>query len=230
MPIGAGRLGYWFIDTSPPLPDPDIPVPQFPNLGFEQGINGWVVVADQINWAGGSTLAGYPTPVLPDPYLYGSSGPAYSVSQDPIYAYSLDTVDKPPLGEVQSLHLYQGAGSSFAVINPAGASLWGPAVYSNFYISFNAGDSVAFDWRAISGEDAYTIYSYMIERTTGNVLTILRTASPDAYYSSVWATQTTVVPTAGDYKFVFVTGSWDSTFGRVVQAQMLIDNIRRIPL
>ena len=35
------------------------------------------------------------------------------------------------------------------------------------------------------------------------------------------------VPVAGAYKFVFVAGSWDSTYGTIIGGQMLIDNIRK---
>lgn len=225
MPIGAARLGYWFDPAA--VPDPNDCAAQYPNVGFELGLNGWTVVNRQINWSGNSTLAGFPTPVLPSPNLYGSTGPTPYVVVPPTYSYALDPTDKPPLGEAQSLHLYQGYGD-YGII-AAGGSLWGPAVYSNFCIVFNAGDTMAFDWRAESDTDAYTIYSYMVEKNTGAIVSILRTASPDSGFDSTWITQSTVVPVSGSYKFVFVMGSWDSTFGTVVSGQMLIDNMRRIP-
>ena len=225
MPAGAARLGFWFIDTSPPLPPPVLD--QFVNPGFEQGTLGYTITTEIIQWSGGSILAGFPTPVLPLPYLYGSTGPATSLIQAPINTYALDTVDKPPLGEVQSMRLNLG-GDRVGIINPAGASLFGPAIYTNYFVTFNAGETCAFDWRAISGEDAYSVYAYLVERNTGAIISLLRTASPDAGFDSVWTTNTTVVPTTGDYKFVFVCGNWDSTFGNYIAGSMLIDNLRRI--
>jgi hypothetical protein len=226
MPSGAARLGFRFINASPPLPDPEEPIEQFDNLGFELGISGWTVADTRIRFGGLSVLAGFPTPVDPLPNPFGSPGDATSVSQLPTFRHILDTVDKPPLGEVQSLRLIMG-NPTFGVVN-AGASMFGPAIFSNFFVNFNAGDSCSFDWRAIAGQDAYSIYAYMVEQTTGEYITLLRAAGANSTAGTTWSTQTVAVPTTGAYKFVFVAGSWDATFGTVIGGEMLIDNIRRI--
>jgi hypothetical protein len=225
MPQGSSRLGFWFVNASPPLPDPEEPVEQFPNLGFEQGITGWTVAATRIRFGGLSTLAGFPTPANPLPNPYGSPGDATSVQRLPNFRYSLDTVDKPPLGEVQSMHLYMGDQTT-GVVN-AGASMFGPAIYSNFFVSFTAGDTVSFDWKALFGADAYNLFAYMVEKDTGAYVNLLRSAGVNSSAGTTWSTQTTTVPTTGAYKFVFVAGSWDSTYGTVIGGQMLIDNIRK---
>jgi hypothetical protein len=222
MPSGAARLGFRFINASPPLPDPEEPIEQFDNLGFEQGINGWTVAATRIRFGGLSTLAGFPTPVDPLPNPFGSPGDATSASSLS-FSYTLDTVDKPPLGEVQSMRLTLNSG----VVN-AGASVFGPAIYSNFFVNFNSGDSCSFDWKALAGNDAYNIMAYMVEKDTGAYITLLRSAGVDEDAGTTWSTNTVAIPTTGAYKFVFVAGSWDATFGTVIGGQMLIDNIRRI--
>lgn len=227
MPVGAGRVGFWFVNASPPLPDPEAPVEQFPNLGFEQGTTGWTVAATRIRMSGQSQLAGFPTPVDPLPNPYGSPGDAISVSQSPSFTYFLDPVDKPPLGQVQSMHLLMGQ-PTFGIIGPPGGLLYGPAIYSNFFINFNAGDSCAFDWKAKPGSDAYNIYAYLVEQGTGNTTTLLRSAGANQFAGTTWQTTSVVVPATGAYKFVFVAGSWDSTYGTVIGGEMLIDNIRRI--
>jgi hypothetical protein len=226
MPSGAARLGFRFINASPPLPDPDTPIEQFDNLGFEQGISGWTVAATRIRFGGLSTLAGFPTPTDPDPTQYGTGDAGFSVSQMPSFRYTLDTVDKPPLGEVQSMHLYMGD-PQYGVVS-ARAALYGPAIYSNFFVTFNAGDSCSFDWKALPGTDAYTIFAYMVEKDTGAYINLLRSWGANEYAGTTWTTATTTVPTTGAYKFVFVAGSWDSTGGTFIGGQMLIDNIRRI--
>lgn len=222
MPVGAARLGFWYVQ-----PDALPPLPQFPNLGFEQGINGWTVAATRIRMGGLSNLAGWPTPADPMPNPYGSTGDATTILTMPSFNYSLNTVDKPPLGEVQSMQLTIGS-PTIGIIDPPGALVYGPALYSNFYIEFNAGDSVGFDWRAEAGQDAYNIYAYMVEKDTGNYVTLLRSSGLDGLSGTTW--QSTIVPVAatGAYKFVFVSGSWDSTFGMWIGGKMLIDNIRRI--
>lgn len=228
MPAGAARLGFWFVNASPPLPDPETPVEQFPNLGFEQGITGWTVADTRIRMGGLSVLGGFPTPVDPLPTPFTSTGDATSVFTMPNFRYSLDTVDKPPLGEVQSMHLYMGD-QQFGVVNSR-ALLYGPAIYSNFFVNFVSGDSCSFDWKALPGSDAYNIYAYMIEKDTGNYVTLLRAAGANSSAGTTWSTTTVSIPTTGAYKFVFVAGSWDSTGGTVIGGQMLIDNIRRIQL
>jgi hypothetical protein len=225
MPSGASRLGFRFINASPPLPDPETPVEQFDNLGFEQGISGWTVAASRIQFGGLSTLAGFPTPTDPNPTQYGT-GNATSVSIMPSFRYTLDTVDKPPLGEVQSMHLYMGD-PQYGVVNSS-AALYGPAIYTNFSVTFNAGDSVSFDWKALPDSDAYTIFAYMVEKDTGAYINLLRSWGANSTSGTTWTTTTVAVPTTGAYKFVFVAGSWDSTGGTVIGGEMLIDNVRRI--
>jgi hypothetical protein len=110
----------------------------------------------------------------------------------------------------------------------AGASVFGPAIYSNFFVNFNSGDSCSFDWKALAGNDAYNIMAYMVEKDTGAYITLLRSAGVDEDAGTVWSTSTTTIDTTGAYKFVFVAGSWDSTYGTIIGGQMLIDNIRRI--
>jgi hypothetical protein len=232
MLSGAARLGFRFVNASPPLPDPEEPVEQFPNLGFEQGVSGWTVADTRIRLGGLSVLAGFPTPADPLPNPFGSPGDATSVSRLPTFRYILDTVDKPPLGEVQSMRLIMGNPTS-GIVN-SGATMFGPAIYSNFFINFTAGDSMSFDWKALPGPggtgsgDAYSIYAYMVEQGTGNYITLLRSAGANASAGTTWTTTTVAIPTPGAYKFVFIAGSWDSTYGSVIGGQMLIDNIRRI--
>lgn len=226
MPRGSSRLGYWFIDQSPPLPDPEVPVEQFPNLGFEQGIEGWTVAATRIRMGGLSILAGFPTPPDPTPTFLTCPGDAVTVSQTPTFAYMLDTTDKPPFGEVQSMKLVMGS-PTYGIISPPSSLLYGPAIYSNFYVNFNAGDTVSFDWKAAPGTDAYNIFAYMVEQGTGNYVNLLRSYGSNNISGTTWSTRTVTVPTAGAYKFVFVSGGWDYTAGTWIGASMWIDNIRR---
>jgi flagellin-like hook-associated protein FlgL len=47
--------------------------------------------------------------------------------------------------------------------------------------------------------------------------------------TSNWATQTVTVPNDGNYKFVFVSGSYDQTGGRALGARLFVDNITAPP-
>lgn len=219
MNFGAARLGFWFRDS---------PVEQFINLNFEEGTLGWTIVTSRIRLNGGSTLAGWPTPSDPDPFPNGSPGDVTAIDTMPGFSYTLDTVDKPPLGEVQSMRLTLG-GSPDGVVS-AGAIMFGPAIYSNNSVTFKVGDTMAFDWRAVPGSDAYNIEVYMVEQSTGAIIQLLRGTGVDASTGTPWATFSRVIGAgeAGNYKFVFISGSFDSTFGTVIGGSLLIDNIRRI--
>ena len=173
-------------------------------------------------------LAGWPTPVDPLPNPYYCTGDATYVAQLPSFTYRLELVDKPPLGEVQSCFLSLGT-NVYGVVNE-GALMYGPAIYSTFSVTFNAGDQCSFDWKAVPVEDAYNVYAYMVEKDTGNYITLLREAGQNKTDGTTWTTTTVNVPTSGNYYFVFVSGSWDSTLGTVISGSMLIDNIRRIPI
>lgn len=93
-------------------------------------------------------------------------------------------------------------------------------------MSFTAGDTISFDWKALPGADAYNLFAYMVEKDTGAYVNLLRSAGANST-AVTWSTQTNTVPTSGAYKFVFVAGSWDSTYGTIIGGQMLIDNIRK---
>ena len=218
MPTGAARLGFWWVD-------PYEPVEQFPNLGFEQGLAGWTMCPYQIRLNGGTMLAGWPTPTDPGPVP--GSGYASSIIRQPGYTYKLDTDDRTE--ERQSMHLYTGIRSStYGIINPPGAAIYGPAVYSDFAVIFNAGDSIAFDWKALAGEDAYSCFAYMVEQTTGAYINLVRSSGINPSQGTDWNTEVITINTAGNYKFVFVSGSWDATYGTFVSGEMLVDNIRRL--
>lgn len=203
-------------------------LPQFPNGDFSQGFLGWELTIDQIFWSGGSTLAGWPTPVLPTPLPYAPNQKNWdSWSQVPGYSVTLNA-DKPTGNTGQSADLFMGANGVYGSISPAGGTAYGPALTSTNTVGVIAGDSVAFDWRGISTTDAYSIYAYLVNVDNGLTFTLLR-ATNATVASTSWATSSTVVSVSGDYKFVFVAGCWDSTLGRAIGAQFRLTNIRRIP-
>ena len=98
----------------------------------------------------------------------------------------------------------------------------GPYVISDDSVSLLAGDRVIFDWRALNGADAYDVYAYLLEETTGVTQELLNVTGNG---NTPWATQDVTVTAAGDYKYVFVAGSFDRTFGRALGASLYIDDI-----
>lgn len=200
------------------------PLPQFFNGDFSQGLAGWTPVLTQIFWNGGSTLAGWPTPVLPDPLPYAPNQKDWQSWVSPSsYAVTLNA-DKPVGSTGQSADLLMNNGT----ISPTGGTAYGPALVSDSSVTIVAGDTVSFSWRGISTSDAYSIYAYLVNADTGATVTLLR-ETQSSVTSTAWATDTTVINTSGNYRYVFVAGCWDSTLGTIVGAQFRITNVKRIP-
>ena len=203
-------------------------LPIFENYGFEAGISGWRVLARRIRLNGGSLVAGHLTPTDPTPTPGGGPGDVLNVTQLPSFSYRLESVDKPPSGETKCIRLTMGT-PTFGVV-PAGGIMYGPAVYSDFSVPFAAGDTVKFWWKALAGGDAYNIYSYLVNQQTGSTIQLLDATGPNVNQGTNWAEVSTVIQTGqqGNYSFVFVAGSWDSTFGTVIGGELLLDNIQII--
>lgn len=235
--VGSGIL--FGAGSSSPLPPEPEPQPQFPNDDFSLGLAGWTVWNNQVFFTNTpfetgytpTTLAGFQTPVLPNPYPYGSMWPFNGWSINQVYSSALNS-DMPVGVTGQSVRLTQGTGniSTSGVLATGFSGAFGPAIFSNYMVTFNAGDSCRFYWRAISTTDAFNVYAYMVNVDTGAYVSLLRETAPNLSYSTGWRTQTTVVPTAGTYKYVFVSGAWDSTGGRSMGALFAITNIERIPV
>jgi flagellar hook-associated protein FlgK len=114
------------------------------------------------------------------------------------------------------------------VVNtPAGKGgvVHGPALVSDSSVILKAGDTVSFDWQALGGADAYDVYAYLVDINTGSKVELLNQTGTSANDFTSWTRQSTVVPTAGNYKFVFVSGSWDATGGGAAGAKLYVDNI-----
>jgi flagellin-like hook-associated protein FlgL len=111
--------------------------------------------------------------------------------------------------------------------NPAGvgAVLHGPVVSSNAATSLTTGDTISFDWRAQGGTDAFDVYAYIVDTQTGRTEELLNATGASAADTRPWTTVSHTVAAAGEYRFVFLSGSWDATGGQVAGAKLFIDNV-----
>jgi subtilisin family serine protease len=200
----------------------------FENYGFENGISGWRVVNRRVRLNGGTLIAGYPTPTDPTPNPGSGPGDVLNVTQLPSFSYRLEATDKPPSGESQCMRLTMGQPTIGVV--PPGAIMYGPAVYSDFSVPFGVGDTVKFWWKALAGGDAYNVYSYLVNQSTGAYIQLLDVTGPNVNQGTAWAEVSKVIGAGeqGNYSFVFIAGSWDSTFGTVIGGELLLDNIQII--
>ena len=197
---------------------------QFDNNDFNGGsvgstlISGWTVFNGRVMLDGSSVLANWATP--PDLSTAPDGGTETS-------AFSYGTFNTILTNSTQ-----YGAGLAVnlsseldGVINtPAGGQggvLHGPAIYSNDAVYLTAGDLITFDWMAQGGWDAFDVYGYIVNIATGGTELLL---DETGGYQE-WQTVSHTIATAGDYKFVFVSGSWDASTGQAAGASLFIDNV-----
>ena len=85
-----------------------------------------------------------------------------------------------------------------------------------------AGDRVLFDWRAQGGGDDADVFAYLLDENTGNTIQLLDANAPRVG-AAPWQSSDVTVMTPGDYKYVFVSGTFDeSLVWLLVQVSKLI--------
>jgi flagellin len=201
----------------------------FANFNFDSGlvgnttIDGWAATNARVKLDGSSMLAGYPT--LTDTTTANGGLEATALTSS---SYSVALANDTPTGQGLSVKLSSSLGG--VVNTPAGIGgvVHGPALTSNSSVLLNAGDVISFDWKAAGGGDAYDVAAYLVDTQTGNTELLLDKtggAPGSPSFSSAWSTQNHTVTKSGNYRFAFVSGSWDATGGRAAGATLYIDNI-----
>jgi hypothetical protein len=233
MFIGGSRLGFRFrYPGGEPGPD------QYPNGGFEDNIStDWTIVNSRFTFFGGTSIFGVPSPANPTPNPYGSPGDVYGFASGPGFNGRVALHNEgggigspPPDGGLRCIALQ----SSGTFAGGGGGIFFGPYIYSNTAVFANTGDTIEFYWRAFdsgntSTNDAFCVRAYAFTKTAPyKTLFLLDQTAPSAGSSTSWAKveRTIVAGEEGAYHFVFICGSFDSTYGRVVGSSLLLDNIK----
>ncbi|MBS7805921.1 hypothetical protein KIH24_15210 [Rhizobiales bacterium TNE-4] len=185
--------------------------------GTTVSLNGWKILLEQVmlgqgGTAGASNIAGFPTPSDPTPTPTGS-GVSAGDDRAPLsanYTYSLASQDARLVSNMTT-----AAG---------GDVVHGPVLVSDSSVYMDSNSSVSFKWRAVGGADAYDVYAYLLNVDTGATVQLLD-ATGTGTTDTGWQTVTTNVTTPGNYKFVFVSGTFDYTFGQAAGASLYIDDV-----
>jgi LPXTG-motif cell wall-anchored protein len=163
-----------------------------------------------------------PVPVDPDP----------SVNND-----SLDLESQMPLDEPSEFttNLVDGATIAidlqrtskvvelFSSINTddlGGYVVHGPALYSEAF-SASTIDDLTIDWAASDEADDYHVFGYLLNTSNCTQTEVIDSTGE----VSPWQTSSVAIPADGNYRFVFVAGTFDATFGTVGGAYLYLDNI-----
>lgn len=178
------------------------------NGDFSQGLTGWTPVAGPID-LGVTQIAGFATPEAPL-IRYPVQTPG---GNDNDLTAGYDNPQVVISGGRLLLQETSLTSTSYGVVH-------GPAAYSNTFHA-TGGMVLKFDWQANLVADDYHVVGYLLNASTGAISIALQ-----GWGANGSGVGTVAVPADGDYRFVFVSGSFDATGGRALGASMYIDNIR----
>jgi flagellin-like hook-associated protein FlgL len=180
---------------------------------------GWKIQLEQVKLGqgttlGSSTIAGYPTPIDSTPLATGSGG-QISAGDDAApssasYTYSLSNQQTRLVSTMQT-----AAG---------GDVVHGPVLVSDSSVYMDSSSSISFKWRAAGGDDAYDVYAYLLNVDDGSTIQLLNETGTGTSDTG-WQTVNMPISRAGNYKFVFVSGTFDYSFGRAAGASLYIDDV-----
>lgn len=210
--------------TQPTLPQLDVRVRY--NLDFENGdfsdvsaidngtrtsIPGWEIVREQVKLgqgttAGSSTIAGSATPI-------DNTNPPNSLGDDTTQS-GIKFYSDLTSGAVR-LYSEGSSVNGYDVIH-------GPYLASKDPIYIAEGAKLSFDWKAQNGDDNYDVFGYLLN-SNGDKIELLDATGE----TQNWTTREFTMPQgkSGDYRFVFVSGTYDATGGKLTGASLYIDNI-----
>jgi flagellin len=182
-------------------------------------LNGWEINLQQVKLGQGTApgttmIGGYPAPIDSSPAPTNSANQT-SLGDDTApasatYNYSLS-------GNLAQLT------SNMTTAN-GGDVVHGPYLISKDPVQISAGASISFDWRAQGGADAYDVYAYLLNVDDGSSVELLNQTGSGTGDTG-WQTATQTITSDGNYKFVFVSGTFDESFGRAAGGSLYVDNV-----
>ncbi|MEY4159125.1 MAG: hypothetical protein RL743_1620, partial [Actinomycetota bacterium] len=195
----------------------------FSNNSFETGdLSGWTYLDQQIN-LGVTQIAGVTTvdtSSYPSRCANDSNDHAVTNVGAGSFDYSIITSsvggDPGTTDGTRALRLF-----SSMSLGTNGYVVHGPAIYSDVFPAA-AGDTIYFDWKAANGGDNYHVFGYILNTATNAQTEVLDSTG----LTTAWATKATTIPSSGNYRFVFVSGTHDYSCGGVAGASLYIDNVR----
>lgn len=96
----------------------------------------------------------------------------------------------------------------------------GPVIVTPKLTVGAGGATFTFDWAAQGGGDDYNVLGYLVDTATCAQTELLDSTGDN----SSWQTVNVSVP-AGEYRFVFVSGTYDYSWGGYAGARLFIDNM-----
>jgi hypothetical protein len=201
----------------------------FENGSFFNGFTSWTTFNQRIYLGGNggnTTILGCPTPSDPTaPTLDGGT-----MSNPNVFTSTIQS-NGGVSGTLPWAQLQIGT----VTLQNAGGIVYGPAIVSQYPVLASPGDRISFDWTAFSSlgnasqGDAYNIYSYIIDPSQScRVIPIIDATSSAFNIARPWGKTTRIFNAGegGSYFFVFIAGTYDATFGRVVGSRLGVTDIK----
>ena len=216
----AIRSGSTFSSTSVITSTPEFTNGDFSDTtttvnGNVVSIPGWDIHLERVdlgptrNSAYTTQIGGYDTPDDPTPTPPNSGGDSVNTSGTPTFNYGFGA-NGVTLGQ-NGFNFASGAG--YGVLH-------GPYIISQGSARLETNDSVSFEWMASGAGDDYDVFAYLLDEDTGNTIVML-----DDTGGSGSGTVSTTVTADGNYRFVFMSGTYDASGGRWAGAEFSIDNV-----
>ena len=181
-------------------------------------ISGWDIHLEQIALNPGTssvshTIAGYATP-------FDSVQPGNSPGDDtPVTGYNGNSVDYSYSVGSNSLTL-----SINDVSTSAFGQVHGPYVVSENSLLLDYGDTISFDWQGIGAGDAADVYGYLLDVDDGTTIELVNYTHNSFGTTPVFSVSETI-NRSGNYKFVFIAGSYDDNGGGRVGSSVSLSNL-----
>lgn len=204
-------------EPAPSEPAPAEPAPSEPQFTPAEATYSYVIEWDWSSeqWAAFEAASAAATP---DPSVRADDPANAGLTEEEYSVTVIDGVDVDRQGNV--LELYSDLDGEID-----GYVTHGPAVYSDPF-TVGAGRQISLDWKAVDESDDFHVFGYLL-----NTATCAQTEVIDATGESQdWTTTQVEIPAAGTYRFVFVSGSYDYSWGGAAGAYMYIDNIVQTPV
>lgn len=211
------------------------PPPEFLNADFEDAsvtssvgtvteIPGWKIVRERVI-LGTTQIEGFTTPTdptgavsvagsAPGTYTGDSSAATMTYTSSFVSGVSNLTSSSDTAVKLSS----SGQSTSYGIVR-------GPYLVSTSSVDLQAGDAVSFKWAASGTGDAYDVYAYLLNTDTGASIQLLDGTGVGS--SSTFATETLTIASGqdGNYKFVFVSGTFDYSGGRALGGELFVDDV-----
>lgn len=185
-------------------------------------ITGWVFYLRQTKLNAYDTIADCPTPSDPTKPAAAGTDRVTKKTGSPnwTFSYEFSSTLLPPgfSSPTKSVRLY----SVNNVINTAYGILRGPYMVSKQSVKIVAGSRVKFWYKGQGSQDAFDIFGYLLNTDNCSTVTLVNRSGTDVSGATDWTQVNVTVPTTGNYKFVFINGSWDFTGGTVTGASMYV--------